>query len=179
MGATFSDFQPGKATPTSGCLSTHSGPALLESPHWIPTASTSRILPSALSPGAGTWQVKFAVFLLVMHQLVVLHKSVCLQGLSTCSMNLLFVPLCLYVVLDKKATWADCLSWCLGRNLALNTPRGSRQSPSKALLAADDDTNKSFDMEVDWIRVSHPPSCLKLLTFSSPTNFSVICCNSV
>ena len=60
-GPTFSGFQPRKATPTSGCLSTLSGPAFLESPHWTPTTSTSLILPSALSLGAGTWQVKFDV----------------------------------------------------------------------------------------------------------------------
>ncbi len=36
------------------------------------------------------------------------------------------------------------------RNMPLNTARGSRQMP------VDDETrDNSFDMEVDWIRVSH------------------------
>ncbi|KAL3155322.1 hypothetical protein ABBQ38_010886 [Trebouxia sp. C0009 RCD-2024] len=39
-----------------------------------------------------------------------------------------------------------------GRNLSFNTPKGSRQAATKQLLAADDDPNKSFDVEVDWIR---------------------------
>ena len=71
------------------------------------------------------------------------------------------------MLLFNKPHRADCMLLCVGRNLALNTPRGSRQSTSKALLAADDDTNKSFDMEVDWIRVSHPQSYPKLFTFLS------------
>ena len=37
------------------------------------------------------------------------------------------------------------------RNMPLNTARGSRQ-----MLVDDETRDNSFDMEVDWIRVSHP-----------------------
>ena len=102
-GPTSSDFQPGKATPTSGCPSMLSGPALLESPHWIPTTSTSRILPSALSQGAGTWQMKSAV--IPCTAATSLTAQNCLpQGLSTCS--------------------TCCLSHCACRLYLTNRPHG-------------------------------------------------------
>ena len=37
------------------------------------------------------------------------------------------------------------------RNMPLNTARGSRQ-----MLVDDETRDNNFDMEVDWIRVSHP-----------------------
>lgn len=42
------------------------------------------------------------------------------------------------------------------RNLALNIPRGGRQSAP--LFTEDDGPQKNFDVEVDWIRVSHAAS---------------------
>lgn len=49
-----SGFQPREATPTSECLSTLSGPPLLESLRWSPITSTWLRSPFALSLMAGT-----------------------------------------------------------------------------------------------------------------------------
>ena len=62
----------------------------------------------------------------------------------------------------RTPTGLTCVIAC-DRNLSFNTPKGSRQTVGKQLLAADDDPNKSFDVEVDWIRVSPSQACVTIL----------------
>ena len=64
-----------------------------------------------------------------------------------------------------------CVIAC-NRNLSFNTPKGSRQTVGKQLLAANDDPNKSFDVEVDWIRVSPAPSHVCVTILSEVTKYA-------